>query len=103
MNNEEWSGIQYRFLESADLLEAFEQARIEHLGVSDEWTIAISSRTIFDLEVDDGNLADAQFVTVEVFDVSPDYSASDDSDPVALTDPLIGELAGTTGVDWERC
>lgn len=102
VTNEEWSAVQYRFQESADLLAAFEQARIEHLEVSDERTIVIYSRTIFDLEVDDGNLADARLVTVDVFDVSPDHSATDDPDSVALTEPLIEELAVTIGVDWER-
>lgn len=102
MNDEEWSAVQYRFTEPVDLLAAFEQARIEHLEVSDERTIVIYSRTIFDLEVDNGSLANAQFVTVEVFDVSSERSGTDDPDPVALTESLIDELAVTAGVDWER-
>jgi Pyruvate/2-oxoacid:ferredoxin oxidoreductase gamma subunit len=103
VNNEEWSAIQYRFLESIDLLAAFDQTEIEHLEVSNERTIVIYSRTIFDLEVDDGSLADARLATVEVFDASPDHSMTDVPDPVALTEPLIEELAVTIGVDWERC
>ncbi|ADJ16876.1 hypothetical protein [Halalkalicoccus jeotgali] len=103
METDEWSAISYQFGESTDLLTAFEHTGIEHLEVSGERTIVIYSRTIFDLEADDGNLADTQLVTVEVFDVSPNYSMTDDSDPVALTDPLIEELAGAIGIDWERC
>lgn len=103
MNDKEWSAVQYLFDESVDLLRAFEQAGIEHLEVSDERTIVIYSRTIFDLEVDDGSLANAQLVTVDIFDVSPSHSTSGDPDPVALTESLINELAVTAGVDWERC
>ncbi|WP_066384659.1 hypothetical protein [Halalkalicoccus paucihalophilus] len=103
MSDETQSAVHYRFDESVDLLTAFEQARIEHLEVSNERTIVIYSRTIFDFEVDDGGLADARLVTVEVFDVSPDYSVTDAPDPVTLTEPLIEELAVTIGVDWERC
>lgn len=102
MNNEEWSAVGYRFTESADLLAAFEQAGIEHLEVSDERTIVIYGRTIFDLEVDDGSLADAQLVTIDVFDVAPDRATPGDPDPVALTESVIEELAVTVGVDWER-
>lgn len=103
MNDEGWSAVEYQFTEPADLFTAFEQARIEHLEVSDERTIVIYSRTIFDLEVDDGSLANAQLVTVEVFDVSSDRSATSNPDPVALTESLIDELAVTIGIDWERC
>lgn len=102
MNDEEWSAVQYLFDESVDLLTAFERAGIEHLEVSDERTIVIYSRTIFDLEVDDGSLANAQLVAVEVFDVSSDRSGTGDPDPVALTGSLIDELAATVRVDWER-
>lgn len=74
MNDDEWSAVQYQFDESVDLLKAFEQAAIEHLEVSNQRTIVIYSHTIFDLEVDTGSLADAQSVSVEVFDVSSDCS-----------------------------
>lgn len=102
MNDEGWSAVRYRFSEPVDLFTALEQARIEHLEVSDERTIVIYSRTIFDLEVDDGSLAEAQLVTVDVFDVASDRSATTDPDPVALTESLIDELAVTVPVDWER-
>lgn len=103
MRIDEWSAIKYQFDVPADLFTAFEQAQIEHLKVSNERTIVIYSRTIFDLEVDDGSLANAQLVTVDIFDVSPSHSTSGDPDPVALTESLINELAVTAGVDWERC
>lgn len=102
MNNEEWSAVQYRFIEPVDLFAAFEQAGIEHLEVSDERTIVIYSRTIFDLEVDNGSLAETQLVTVDVFDVSSKRSTSGDPDPVTLTKSLIDELAATVRVNWER-
>lgn len=102
MTNEEWPAVQYQFTELADLFAAFEQTGIEHLEVSNERTIVIYSRTIFDLEVDNGSLADAQLVTVDVFDVSSEGATTDNSDPVALTEPLIEELAVTIGVDWKR-
>ncbi|KYH23805.1 hypothetical protein HAPAU_38840 [Halalkalicoccus paucihalophilus] len=102
MNDEEWSPVQYRFTELVDLLVAFEQAGIEHLEVSDERTIVIYSHTIFDLEVDDGSLAETQLITVDVFDVSSKHATTDDPDPVTLTEPLIDELAATVRVDWER-
>lgn len=102
MNDDEWSAVQYQFDESVDLLKAFEQAAIEHLEVSNQRTIVIYSHTIFDLEVDTGSLADAQSVSVEVFDVSSDHSTTDDPDPVALTESVIDELTATVRVGWER-
>lgn len=102
MGTDEWPAITYQFDESTNLFTAFEQTGIEHLEVSDERTIVIYSRTIFDLEVDDGSLADARLVTVEIFDAAPDRTTTDDLDPVALTKSLIDELAVTVGVDWER-
>lgn len=102
MNDEEWSSVNYQFDESVDLLTAFERAGIEHLEVSDERTIVIYSHTIFDLEVDDGSLAETQLITVDVFDVSSKHSTTDDPDPVTLTESLIDELAATVRVDWER-
>lgn len=102
MNDDEWSAVHYQFDESIDLLDAFEQAAIEHLEVSNERTIVIYSHTIFDLEVDTGSLADAQSVSIEVFDVSSDHAAPDDPDPVALTESVIDELTATVRVGWER-
>lgn len=102
MIDEEWPAVRYRFPEPVDLFTAFEQAGIEHLEVSNERTIVIYSRTIFDLEIDDGSLADAQSVTVDIFDVASDRSATDDPDPVALAESLIAEIAVTVRVDWER-
>lgn len=102
MGIDEWSAIKYQFDGSADLLAAFEQTGIEHLEVSDKRTIVIYSRTIFDLEVDDGSLADAQLVTVDVFDVAPDRSATTDPDPGLLTEHLVDEIGTSAGVAWER-
>lgn len=102
MGSGKWPAITYQSDGSTDLFTAFEQAGIEHLEISDERTIVIYSRTIFDLEVNDGSLADAQLVTVEIFDAAPDRTATGDPDPVALTESLIDELAVTVGIDWER-
>lgn len=104
MNDDERPVVQYQFGASIDLLIAFESAAIEHLEVSNERTIVIYSRTIFNFEVLEDDLENARLVAVRVFDVSPDRSTGTepDLDPVSLSDRLIDELATTVGVDWER-
>lgn len=103
MSEKEQPAVRYQFSDTVNVLAAFDRAGIEHLEVSNERTIVIYSRTIFDFEVDDGSLADVPFITVDVFDVSPDRTATGDPDPVALTESVINELAVTIRVDWERC
>ncbi|MFC6906878.1 hypothetical protein [Halalkalicoccus tibetensis] len=100
MNEGEQPAVRYRFSDPVGVLAAFDRAGIEHLEVSAERTIVIYRRTIFDFEVDDGQLEDAQTITVEVFDISPDLDATTDSVP--LIETLVEELATTASVDWER-
>ena len=100
MGEREQPAVSYDFSDSVDILVAFDRVGIEHLEVSAERTIVIYSRTIFDCEVDDGQLDDAQTVTVEVFDISPDLDVATDSVP--LIETLVEELATTASVDWER-
>ncbi|ADJ16931.1 hypothetical protein [Halalkalicoccus jeotgali] len=100
MNKKEQPAVYYQLSDTVDVLAAFDRAGIEHLEVSAERTIVIYSRTIFDFEIDSGRLEDAQTVTVEVFDISPDLDA--DTDSVPLIETLVEELATTASVDWER-
>lgn len=104
MNDDERPAVQYQFGASVDLLVAFDSAAIEHLEVSNERRIVISSRAIFNFEALEGDLEDARLVAVRVFDVSPDRSTGTepDPDPVSLSDRLIDEFATTVGVGWER-
>lgn len=99
MSEKEQPAVRYQFSETADVLAAFDRVGIEHLEVSEDRTIVIYSRTIFDFEVDDGRLENARTVTVEVFDLSPDLDA--DTDSVPLIETLVDELATTASVDWE--
>ncbi|MFC6906787.1 hypothetical protein [Halalkalicoccus tibetensis] len=99
MREKEQPAVRYRFSDTVDVLAAFDRVGIEHLEVSAERTIVIYSRTIFDFEVDNGRLEDAQTVTVEVFDISPDLDMATDSVP--LIETLVEELATTASVDWE--
>lgn len=100
MSEKEQPAVRCQFSDTVDVLAAFGRAGIEHLEVSAERTIVIYRRTIFDFDVEDGRLEDAQTVTVEVFDISPELDATTDSVP--LIETLIEELATTAGVDWEH-
>ncbi|WP_122088752.1 hypothetical protein [Halalkalicoccus subterraneus] len=100
MNSDERPAVRYRFAEPVDLLTAFEKAGIEHLEVSNERTIVIYNRTIFNVTAPTGRLNDVQTVSIEVFDISPDVDA--DTDPVSLIDRLIEETATVISSDWER-
>ena len=100
MDNDEQSAARYQFSDVVDILATFERLVIEHLEVSTERTIVIYSRTIFNFDVLTGQLDTAQTVKVEVFDISPDLDTN--TDPVSLIEHLIGELATTVSVDWER-
>lgn len=92
--------VRFQFSAAIDVLTAFEQCGIEHLEVSNERTIVIYQRTIFNFDVLHGQLNAAQTVAVEVFDISPDLDAN--TDPVSLIDHLIDEVITATGVDCER-
>lgn len=100
MSEKEQPTVRYQFSDTVDVLAAFDRMGIEHLEVSAGRTIVIYSRTIFDFEVGNGRLEDAQTVTVEVFDISPDLDMATDSVP--LIETLVEELATTASVDWER-
>ena len=100
MSNDDQATARYHFSSAVDVLAGFEHLGIEHLEVSTERTIVIYQRTIFNFAVLTGHLDTAQTVEVKVFDISPDLDA--DSDPVSLIEHLIGELATTASVDWER-
>lgn len=100
MSEKEQPAVRYQFSDPVDVLAAFDRAGIEHLEVSAERTIVIYSRTIFDFEVDDGQLENARTATVEVFDISPDLDATTDS--VSLIETLVDELPTTASVDRER-
>ncbi|KYH23810.1 hypothetical protein HAPAU_38890 [Halalkalicoccus paucihalophilus] len=71
---------------------------IEHLEVSNERTIVIYSRTIFNVTAPTARLNDVQTVSIEVFDISPDVVA--DTDPVSLIDRLIEETATVISSEW---
>ncbi|MFC7009779.1 hypothetical protein [Halalkalicoccus salilacus] len=100
MTNDEQALARYQFSDAVDVLATFERLGIDHLEVSNKRTIVIYQRTIFDFAVLTGHLDTAQTVEVEVFDISPDLDAETDS--VSLIEHLIGELATTASVDWER-
>lgn len=100
MSEREQPAARYRFSDPVDVLAAFDRAGIERLEVSAERTIVIYSRTIFDFEVDTGQLGDVQTIIVEVFDISPDLDMVTDSVP--LIETLAEELVTTASVDWER-
>ena len=100
MTNDEQALARYQFSSTVDVLATFERLGIEHLEVSNKRTIVIYQRTIFDFDVLTGHLDTAQTVEVEVFDISPDLDTETDS--VSLIEHLIGELASTASVDWER-
>lgn len=100
MSENEQPTVRYQFSDPVDVLTAFDRAGIEHLEVSAERTIVIYSRTIFDFEVDDGQLENARKATVEVFDISPGLDATTDS--VSLIETLVDELPTIASVDRER-
>ncbi|WP_336365246.1 hypothetical protein [Halalkalicoccus salilacus] len=100
MKNDEQALAHYQFSSTVDVLATFERLGIEHLEVSTERTIVIHRRTVFNFAVLTGQLDTAQTVKVEVFDISPDLDTN--TDPVSLIEHLIGELATTASVDWER-
>lgn len=107
MGDGERPAVRYRFADSIDLFEAFERAGIEHLEVSNQRTIVIYQRTIFNVDIAEETLDDVRIVEVDVFDVSPESDSNADSIPLAdlipLIDDLIDALATTVGVSWNRC
>ncbi|MFC7010036.1 hypothetical protein [Halalkalicoccus salilacus] len=100
MDTGEQGIVRYQFSAAIDVLTVFERREIEHLEVSNERTIVIYQRTIFNCDVLHGQLDAAQTVEVEVFDISPDLNAN--TDPVSLIEHLIDEVITATGVDFER-
>jgi hypothetical protein len=96
MESAESPSARYRFEASVEILAALDTCGIEHLEVSDERTIVIYSRTILNLEVDDGQLDDARTISIEIFDPSPPTSA----DPETFIESFVAELATTTRVAW---
>lgn len=101
MSDDERAAVHYRFSAFVDLFEAFERAGIEHLEVSNERTIVIYNRTIYNLKIAEETLDSAHIVEVDVFDVSPDLN--NDTDLIPLIEHLIDALATTVGVSWNRC
>jgi hypothetical protein len=99
MEREEGNSGMYRLDEPLDLLATLDQAGIEHVEVSAERTIIIYNRTIFNCEVDEGRLHEAQRILLEVFDQSPDLPSSTDSSE--LVENLVNEIGTTAGVHWE--
>ena len=100
MSNDDQATARYQFSSAVDVLAGFKHLGIEHLEVSNKRTIVIYQRTIFNFDVLTGHLDTARTVEVEVFDISPDLNA--ETDPVSLIEHLIGELASSASVDWER-
>lgn len=77
MNNDDQVIVRYQFSSAVDLLATFERLRIEHLEVSNEQTIVIYQRAIFNFKVLSGHLDTDQTVKVEVFDISPDLDTEE--------------------------
>jgi hypothetical protein len=96
MSTNDQSTARYHFSSAVDILAAFEHLGIEHVEVSNERTIVIYQRTIFNFDVLTGHLDTAQAVEVEVFDISPDLDA--DTDPHYLIDTI----ATSANVNWDQ-
>ena len=100
MNNDKQAIACYQFSSAVDVLTRFERLGIEHVAVSNERTIVIYQRTIFNFTVLTGQLDTARMVGIEVFDISPDLDT--ETDPISLIERLIDMLATAASVDWER-
>lgn len=100
MRNDDQEPVRYQFSSPVDVLARFDHLGIEHVEISNERTIVIYQRTIFDFVALVGHLDSAQAVEVKVFDISPDLNA--DTDLVPLIERLIHTLATNADVDWER-
>lgn len=89
--------FKYQFDQPIDVLTAFDTLEIEHLEVSNERTIVIYNRTIFDIEVANGRLDNTRTLIVDVFELPPDMDAV--GDPLPLVEGLIEEIATITVED----
>ena len=81
MSNNKQAAARYQFSSAVDLFVVLERLGIEHVEVSNERTIVIYQRTIFNVDVLTSHLKTAQTIEVEVFDISPDLDV--DTDPLS--------------------